>query len=152
MYWTKSQIAEYPDGEFVQQRVKDASLFTVKELLKKEEDAFGLVYDYGDEWMHSVTLIEKLAYPEGYEKHSGITVLDGEGACPPEDCGGEEGYKNLIHIMAGPQCQEKKDMAEWLNGQKILHLDPSDFNLRETNQRVSDYQRILGKVRLGMYI
>ena len=68
------------------------------------------LYDYGDTWWHTVTL-------EGYmaRKQGGIypSCVDGERACPPEDCGGVSGYAHLIEILANPNHEEYEEMKIW---------------------------------------
>lgn len=44
-------------------------------------------------------------------------------ACPPEDCGGIHGYKNLLSILSSPSNEEYKDMITWLGGK----FDPKLF-------------------------
>ena len=48
----------------------------------------GWRYDIGDNWAHSITLVEAL--PEA-ESTGAAQLLDGSGACPPEDSCGLEG-------------------------------------------------------------
>ena len=36
--------------------------------------------------------------------------LAGERACPPEDCGGTEGYRNLLKILKNPDNEEYEEM------------------------------------------
>ena len=68
------------------------------------------LYDYGDDWWHSVEL-------EGYfkrEKKIKYPVcIDGARACPPEDCGGDYGYNNIIEVLSDPKNEEYKDLKEW---------------------------------------
>ncbi len=51
-------------------------------------DKFVYLYDFGDDWVHDITLEKTtdgaLLYPK---------CLAGNGACPPEDCGGPIGYE-----------------------------------------------------------
>ncbi len=40
--------------------------------------------------------------------------LEGERACPPEDCGGTPGYEHLLGVLADPDHEEHRDMLEWV--------------------------------------
>lgn len=63
-----------------------------------EGASFHYTYDFGDSWRHQVT-VEKVL-PGG----PGTTVPDcigGRRACPPEDCGGPWGYRDLLDSLAG---------------------------------------------------
>ena len=69
-------------------------------------------YDFFDEWTHEVVIEEKR------EDDNGLQLLDGERACPPEDCGGPFGYK---------ECME--GLAEWMDDD----YDPEDFNVKSVS-------------------
>lgn len=70
-------------------------------------------YDFGDGWSHEIMLVgillkePRLKYP---------LCVDGRRACPPEDCGGIEGYEELLKVLADSSHDEHKDMVEWLTG------------------------------------
>lgn len=41
--------------------------------------------------------------------------IGGEGACPPEDCGGIPGYERLREVLADPSAPEHEDVLGWLD-------------------------------------
>ncbi len=49
-------------------------------------------YDFTEDWVHELTFESKVD-EEGGEK---VVLLEGERACPPEDCGGSWGYKDAL--------------------------------------------------------
>ena len=53
--------------------------------------------------------------------------LDGERACPPEDCGGIGGYENFLEIIRDPQHEEHGSMLTWVGGK----FDPEKFDPQE---------------------
>ena len=59
---------------------------------------FTYVYDFGDEWTHTVTVEE--IRPGGPDNT--FTILDGDGVCPPEDTGGAARYQHLLDALADP--------------------------------------------------
>lgn len=79
------------------------------------QDKIIYVYDYGDYWEHDITLIEII---KDYQ-HSYPQVLDFEGSCPPEDCGGTSGYAELITILSNPGHHEYEAFTDWL-GYSVL--------------------------------
>lgn len=83
------------------------------------------VYDMGDYWEHQIT-VEKMVedYPYVYP-----ICLEGEGACPPEDCGGVPGYLELLEIIKSPTHEEYEQVIEWLEESGY----ENSFNLEETN-------------------
>jgi hypothetical protein len=62
--------------------------------------------------------------------------LEGQGACPPEDCGGSAGYADLLAALADPEHTDHDELVNWLGGP----FDPAAFDLAEVNvalQRLS---------------
>lgn len=68
------------------------------------------LYDYGDSWWHTVKLEGYMARRQGGKYP---VCIDGERACPPEDCGGISGYAHLIEILANPKHEEYEEMKIW---------------------------------------
>jgi hypothetical protein len=68
-------------------------------------------YDFGDGWEHEIRLESVISQAEGtkYPRCSG-----GERACPPEDCGGPDGYARLLEIIFDPRHEEFQSMRTWL--------------------------------------
>ena len=50
--------------------------------------------------------------------------LEGERACPPEDCGGIGGYGEFLDAIADPRREHHSDMLEWIGGK----FDPEKFS------------------------
>ena len=48
----------------------------------------------------------------------------GEGACPPEDCGGIWGYQDSLDAIQNPQHEEYDSMMGWVGGS----FDPEAFD------------------------
>lgn len=57
--------------------------------------------------------------------------LDGRRACPPEDCGGPWGYKELLKILADPSHEEHTARVEWVGEWGGGKLDPEAFDPAE---------------------
>jgi len=71
---------------------------------------FTYVYDFGDAWTHTITVDE--IRPGGPDNV--FTVLDGGGACPPEDVGGAAGYQHLLAALADPASPDHDDAVDTL--------------------------------------
>ena len=84
-------------------------------------------YDFGDGWLHGI-LFEGILLAEEGAKYP--RCLEGERACPPEDCGGIPGYLDLLETLADPNSEEHEDMVDWLkNHHKSYHpFDPDQFD------------------------
>ena len=83
------------------------------------------MYDFGDGWEHTI----KCQQLRVVEDPSPV-ILKGKNACPPEDCGGEPGYEQLLGAVADPKHPEHDSMLEWLGGE----FDPTLFDLEEANE------------------
>jgi len=103
----------------------DAAKTKLQDIFKTEKQHFVYIYDFGDDWKHLITL-EKITD----EKILRAALLDGNGCCPPEDCGGPWGYENLKEVMANPKHPEYKEMKNWLSQMMgIKKFDAGYFNL-----------------------
>jgi hypothetical protein len=86
-------------------------------------------YDFGDSWRHEITL-EKTLEPEIKVKYP--RCLEGERACPPEDCGGPWGYADFLVAIGDPKHPDHRDMQEWIGGR----FDPEKFLVVEVNKEL----------------
>lgn len=87
-----------------------ASAGRVVTLGSEAGESFRYVYDFGDDWVHDVT-VEEI---RPAETPNNPVYLEGTGACPPEDCGGIVGYQNLLASLATPTAEDHADAVEWL--------------------------------------
>jgi hypothetical protein len=78
------------------------------------------LYDFGDGWKHAVVL-EKVG-PRDSSLHYPVCV-GGRRACPPENCGGPWGYKELLEALADPEHDEHETLVAWMGGS----FDPEEF-------------------------
>ncbi len=87
-------------------------------------------YDFGDGWDHRI-VVEKIL--PATTASAVPACIDGRRACPPEDCGGTWGYRELVMILADSAHPEHHERLEWL-GRPFdpESFDPGDF---ETNLR-----------------
>ncbi len=70
-------------------------------------------YDFGDGWLHAVTLVS--IEPRKKGAHYPQCVA-GERACPPEDCGGVRGYHELLEALLEPAHPEHESLSRWVPG------------------------------------
>ena len=77
------------------------------------------VYDSGDDWQHKIEL-EKIIddYEFGYP-----TILEGDGACPPEDVGGIPGYEEFLRVWNDQEDAEHEEMRKWGENQYYRPFD-----------------------------
>ena len=60
---------------------------------------FTFVYDFGDNWRHTVTIEKLMAAMPAPKKPS---CIDGARCCPPEDVGGTSGYFEFLRVLLAP--------------------------------------------------
>jgi hypothetical protein len=91
---------------------KEAAKVRLREVLKPGRTVIDYLYDFGDSWEHKITVTgvrqgePGLAYPR---------YVGGEGAGPPEDCGGIPGFYEMLAARADPDHPEHKPIVEWLD-------------------------------------
>jgi hypothetical protein len=88
---------------------------------------FHYEYDFGDSWEHEI-LFEGILRAEPKVKYP--LCLEGERACPPEDCGGIWGYYDLLEAMEGPKNARHEELLEWLGGP----FDPEAFDASQATK------------------
>lgn len=84
--------------------------------------SFDYLYDFGDQWQHLVVVESVEAVAEGGD--ASVALLDGAGACPPEDVGGPAGYAAFLAAIADPSHPRHAEQLEWAGGA----FDPDAFD------------------------
>ncbi len=132
MGWTDSHLFEFrigdagwgiPDPDGIHDGPMDAGKARLNTILARSgRKSFNYIYDYGDNWSHTVK-VEKIATMS--EGQSTFILLEAAGRCPPEDCGGAPGYQRLLETLADPDDEEHEDMIAWCGGP----FDPTRVDL-----------------------
>ncbi|WPZ23029.1 plasmid pRiA4b ORF-3 family protein [Sulfitobacter faviae] len=123
MGWTDTHLYEFrvgdagwgmPDPDGFYDGPMDAKKMTLEKLLDQTATrTIQYVYDFGDDWDHSIR-IERVG-----EATQGVTyprLLKPAGACPPEDVGGAWGYEEFLEALADPDHEQHEDMVHWSGG------------------------------------
>jgi hypothetical protein len=113
-----------PDEEFEIEDIDDEGVVFIDVI--KAPMRFFYEYDFGDSWRHEV-VIESIDLVSFMLKFA--VCLDGQRACPPEDCGGTGGYKEFLEAIVNPDHEEHDDYVGWVG----KYFDPELFSLGETN-------------------
>jgi len=121
--------------EVISEDSLDAETTLLSEIFVSLKQKFTYIYDYGDDWNHQITL-EKILMNNETEKP---VLLDGEGACPPEDCGGSWGYDSLKKKLADKKHPDHKDMKEWMGLRPRQNWDAAAFDLEAFQQFFNEY-------------
>ena len=97
------------------------------DVLTRDNPRLEYEYDFGDGWLHLVTLEEVLPAAPG-KKYPRCTA--GERSAPPDDCGGPGGYESLLEVLADPGDPDHASSHAWAASQKGIRgkFDPEAFD------------------------
>jgi Plasmid pRiA4b ORF-3-like protein len=87
---------------------------------------FSYQYDFGDNWQHEV-IIETIESVPLVLKFA--ACIDGQRACPPEDCGGTGGFEDFLGAVTDPTHKDHVNYVQWVGGP----FDPEAFSVAATN-------------------
>ncbi len=143
MGWTNSHLHQfeikgerYGDPEFLDDGFEDSECgdstrTNLSQILPMtgKRFAFTYEYDFGDGWQHEV-LFE--GSPPVNSKAKYPVCLEGERACPPEDCGGVWGYADFLVAIGNPRHEDHESMLEWIGGR----FDPDEFDPKQSTKKM----------------
>lgn len=123
-------VIAIPSDDDWEKPAMNASKTKLFSVFKTADQKFTYIYDFGDDWVHSILLENILP-----DKVLKATCIAGKGACPPEDCGGPWGYERLKEILKNPRHKEYKEMKEWIGMEDMEDkFDPNGFDLEYVNE------------------
>lgn len=64
-------------------------------------------------------------------------LVDGAGACPPEDVGGIGGYAYLRLVLADPEHDEHDEYVRWAGLKSAQKFDPARFALEAARRALA---------------
>ncbi|MFT4568756.1 MAG: hypothetical protein ACI9FN_003725 [Saprospiraceae bacterium] len=110
-------MEEFPD-------IEEVASFFLKDFKLQPADTFHYLYDFGDGWEHLITVGEVsedyLLFP---------LCIEGVNHCPPEDCGGNPGFTELLSIVDDLKHEEYQEYIDWLPE----NYDPYSFAKDQIN-------------------
>ncbi len=125
-----SGMSEFPITDASQKKL--SSYFSTGKGKKK---SCGYQYDFGDDWLHKVTLKGVVKLKEKLPR----VLLAGKRAFPPEDCGSISGYEHCVEVATGsveidpadPYVEEEiESRREWLGD-----WHPEKFDLEAVKEK-----------------
>tara|TARA_B100000614_G_scaffold96823_1_gene87450 strand:+ start:436 stop:1032 length:597 start_codon:yes stop_codon:yes gene_type:complete len=106
----------------------DESQHTIGTLVRARQK-FKYHYDFGDDWFHTVTVIERTKSVP----HSDWPVcVGGERAGPPDDCGGPFGYMEILDALQHSRHPDHAEIKAYYGD-----LEPEIFSVRQANSLIS---------------
>jgi len=128
----QEDFAEYDDFE-------NEGKFRLCDLSEKELSKFKFVYDFGDDWVHTVRLEKVL---DRYKDVKYPVCIGGARKCPRENCGGPFEYDNFLSIISDPKdpeypatiCEVGEDFDP-----KVLDVDSVNLALKHVAQEEKSF-------------
>ncbi len=113
----------------------DEDLLTLTQAVELAGPSFRYDYDFGDGWEHQIEVEAVRSSPAATPTP---VCIEGGRACPPEDCGGPDGYTELLEALKDPGHPRHKELREWLGrvSGRMVTFDSDRFDLEATNQRL----------------
>ncbi|GAB3645233.1 plasmid pRiA4b ORF-3 family protein [Glycomyces tarimensis] len=130
--WTGSHAHCFvtPFGEFG----ADAALtceneadVAIEQVLSEPEDAITYMYDFADNWDHTIT-VEAVHDPEDDKAYP--RCIAGAEAAPPEEAGGMEAWQHLREALADPAHPDHRQLIDEFVEGDLEPFDPSNINAR----------------------
>jgi hypothetical protein len=119
---------EDPNPDDRNPTIPDPRAFTLDQLDLVQGGRFQYRYDFGDDWLHDVTVEGAVPLPAGFLLP---LCLGGARAGPPEDCGGVFGYDELVSALDRPKSVRAREIEQWLG----RVFDPEELDLGAINKR-----------------
>jgi Plasmid pRiA4b ORF-3-like protein len=116
-----------PEDQFMVDDVEDERRVRVFSLLGRTGAKAIYTYDFGDTWEHSIVLEKRLpaaptmVYP---------ICIDGQLACPPEDCGCIPGFYDLLNALRDPIHEQHEELQDWVGHD----FNPEAFSIEAVNR------------------
>ena len=159
MGWRNSHLYSFKENErsryinidspYYEEYALDASTISVRGILlnflnqfqldETVKDKLHYIYDFGDSWHHTIEILDI-----DYNNTVSPEIVAGEGACPPEDCGGEYGYEDLkMNIRTGqPSEIHGDDYRPWLKGLGYKNFDPDVFDIETARKKLKRWRTL----------
>lgn len=130
-------FGDYPqicllDEDWPEENQEDSQKTQIQSYLNQKAQTFTYLYDFGDNWMHEIKIEEIID-----QRRIVPELIEGKGACPPEDCGGVWGYEDLKKSLSDSTHPEHRIRREWLGLGRGMIWDPVYFDLQEAQAEVA---------------
>ena len=122
--------------------ITDVKEVSVGEVFTKVGTTAVYEYDFGDGWMHHRELVDRSTHPT---QEVLPLVISGENACPPEDCGGIHGYKELLEVLKNTKHPEYRETKVWVGSK----FNPTKFSVDACHKELGNLNKYINEYEAG---
>lgn len=119
-----------PDWPSSGTKAEDPAKVLLVDLLPRRDAALQYNYDFGDDWLVNLRLLDFVA-PEAGARYPRCTA--GARCGPLEDCGGPPGYEELLAARRNPKSSDARELLKWAG----KGWDPEAFDLAALNKALA---------------
>ena len=132
-----------PDPEWADEPIRSAKGTRLAALIKRGVTTFAYLYDFGDDWRHTVSVISVRAVEQADPAREYPRFVVGERRAPPENVGGVDGFSEFLKAATRPRHREHKEVLTWYGGP----FDPEDVSQADIEARIGKLarRRLLGR-------
>jgi len=114
----------------------------LSELNLKPKQKMKYIYDFGDDWAHTILIEKILEIDEGLKTP---ICIDGERNNPPEDCGSVPGYERILEVLQKKnRTEEDKELIEWVGED----FNPEEFDVKDKNKLLQPKKDVKQRLKL----
>jgi hypothetical protein len=146
MGWTNSHLHQFV---VQRQRISDPRSRVVTKVANENRTRLGELiwtagasllyeYDFGDGWQHELLLEEVLTGDESFQQ----ICVAGKQCCPPEDCGGSQGFAELLNALRDANHPGHEEVCEWLGDYVPESFSADDINRRLRRRKKLTRQKL----------
>ena len=125
-----------------------ARSYRLEQLVNARRKSFTYCYDMGDEWVHKIKVLD-FSCKDGPAKRL-FACVGGIGACPPEDVGGERGYKEFCISVNDPESADYERNRKWAYEESLYPVSqtwPDGFDLESADGKLMEYDSWYRKLK-----
>jgi hypothetical protein len=153
MGWKNYHLYQFEVGELViadkrlleedMGPITDVKEVSVGEVFSEVGTTAMYEYDFGDGWMQHLELVDRSTHPT---QEVLPLLISGENACPPEDCGGVYGYKELLEVLKNPKHPEYRESHVWVGST----FNPTKFSVDACNKELGKLNKYMKEYEEGV--
>jgi hypothetical protein len=122
----------------------DDKNYMLEDIFRQVGQKIDYLYDYGDDWEHEIELMAIENDPQCLVLP---LLVNGKNACPPEDCGGTEGYREIKEILKNVRHKEYAATLGYVGAK----FDPEKFDKKAAIKRIAKLNEMIVRYEKGFH-